>query len=77
MTDNKLLTIIALCAIISAKAGCMNAKNIFGVVMDDGAAFRARLKKLVIMISAAKGEAISQGEVLKMGLDALEKVYLK
>ena len=55
----------------------MNAKNMFSVVMEDGADFRARLKKLAIMISADQGMTICQGEVLKMGLSELEKIYLK
>jgi hypothetical protein len=55
----------------------MNAINTFSVVIDDEKEFRRRLKKLAIMISADKGEAVLQGEVLKMGLDILEKKYLK
>ncbi len=55
----------------------MNQRNTFAVVIDDEKTFRARLKKLVIMISAHRGEAVLQGEVLKMGLEELEKIYIR
>jgi len=70
------LTSIVLYAILSPEVP-MNAINTFSVVIDDEKEFRRRLKKLAIMISADKGESVLQGEVLKMGLEKLEKIYLK